>query len=609
MAVNPNKPYLQVEGLSKSFGDRTLFRDISFGIAQGQRVALIARNGSGKTTLLNILTRHQNADCGEVTFRRDLRVGYLSQKPEFPSEMTVLEACMLHAPAETELQKEWDYETKYKQILGKLQIRHLEQKVGTLSGGQLKRVALASVLIQEPELLLLDEPTNHLDLGMVEWLEDFLRRSSMALLMVTHDRYFLDRVCNRIMELDGQQLYSYQGNYSYYLEKRAERIDVFNAETERAKNLYRTELEWMRRMPQARGHKAKGRIDAFYTLQDRAHQNIQQKEVSLDNRSTYIGSKIFEARYINKQFQREGREPLVIMRDFYYNFSRYEKMGVIGNNGTGKTTFIKMLLGEEKPDSGSFDIGQTVRFGYFSQSGLPLNEGKHVLDIIRDEAEEIDMGGGKHLTASQFLQHFLFSPSQQYDYADKLSGGEKQRLNLCRVLMKNPNFLILDEPTNDLDIPTMNILEDYLQHFKGCLIVVSHDRYFMDKVIDHLLVFKGNGVIKDFPGNYTQYRTEVGDWADTTEKPIAASKPVPSSAQPIAQPEVQKKKRLSFNQQQELKRLETDIPLLEKEKNDLESQLSGLLTDPEQIRQASARYEELTALLDNAEMRWLELSE
>ena len=451
-------PYLQVENLTKSFGDKVLFESISFGVAEGQRVALIARNGAGKTTLLNIIAGEEDYESGSVTFRKDLKVGYLRQQPSFSEGLTVMQACMMNAPEETELERSWDYETRYKQILGKLKITHLDQRVETLSGGQLKRVALANVLIANPELLILDEPTNHLDLEMVEWLEDFLRHSQMALLMVTHDRYFLDRVCSDILEIDQQQLFPYRGNYSYYLEKRAERIDNFNAETEKMRNLYRTELDWMRRMPQARGHKSSARIDAFYDLQDRASQQIVEKEVHLENRSVYVGSKIFEAQYICKSFKREGLEPLVIMKDFYYNFSRFEKLGIVGNNGTGKTTFLRMLLGEEKPDSGQFDIGQTIQFGYFSQRGLPFSDGMKVIDVIRDVAEEIDMGGGRHLSASQFLQHFLFSPSQQYDYVEKLSGGEKQRLNLCRVLMKNPNFLILDEPTNDLDIPTLNIL-------------------------------------------------------------------------------------------------------------------------------------------------------
>ena len=612
-------PYLQVENLTKSFGDKVLFESISFGVAEGQRVALIARNGAGKTTLLNIIAGEEDYDSGSITFRRDLRVGYLRQQPTFPEGLTVLQACMMNAPQETELERSWDYETRYKQILGMLKITHLDQRVETLSGGQLKRVALANVLIANPELLILDEPTNHLDLEMVEWLEDFLRHSQMALLMVTHDRYFLDRVCSDILEIDQQQLFPYRGNYSYYLEKRAERIDNFNAETEKMRNLYRTELDWMRRMPQARGHKSSARIDAFYDLQDRASQQIVEKEVHLENRSVYVGSKIFEAQYICKSFTREGMEPLVIMKDFYYNFSRFEKLGIVGNNGTGKTTFLRMLLGEEKPDSGQFDIGQTIQFGYFSQRGLPFSDGMKVIDVIRDVAEEIDMGGGRHLSASQFLQHFLFSPSQQYDYVEKLSGGEKQRLNLCRVLMKNPNFLILDEPTNDLDIPTLNILEDYLRSFKGCLIVVSHDRYFTDKVVDHLLVFRGNAVIKDFPGNYTQFREAeaaanngqiaVNQKGVNTDKKANMNTAIPPKSVPAKPRLTEKPRKLTFKEQQELKALECSMPKLEAEIKALEEALSGGLSDPQQIAEASQRYEAAKDELDLQELRWLELSE
>ena len=610
-------PYLQVENLTKSFGDKVLFSGISFGVAEGQRVALVARNGAGKTTLLNIIAGEEDYDSGSITFRRDLRVGYLRQQPTFPEGLTVLQACMMNAPQETELERSWDYETRYKQILGKLKITHLDQRVETLSGGQLKRVALANVLIANPELLILDEPTNHLDLEMVEWLEDFPRRSQMALLMVTHDRYFLDRVCSDILEIDQQQLFPYRGNYSYYLEKRADRIDNFNAETEKMRNLYRTELDWMRRMPQARGHKSSARIDAFYELQDRASQQIVENEVHLENRSVYVGSKIFEAQYICKSFKREGLEPLVIMKDFYYNFSRYEKLGIVGNNGTGKTTFLRMLLGEEKPDSGQFDIGQTIQFGYFSQRGLPFSDGMKVIDVIRDVAEEIDMGGGRHLSASQFLQHFLFSPSQQYDYVEKLSGGEKQRLNLCRVLMKNPNFLILDEPTNDLDIPTLNILEDYLRSFKGCLIVVSHDRYFTDKVVDHLLVFRGNAVIKDFPGNYTQFReaeaaanSGVGSQTTTQKAHRSANESAAPQKNVSAKPRLtEKPRKLTFKEQQELKALEISMPKLEAKIKSLEDALSGGLSDPQQIAEASAKYEAAKDELDFQELRWLELSE
>lgn len=586
-------PYLQVENLTKSFGDRNLFSDISFGIAEGQRVALVARNGCGKTTLLNILTGHEQPDSGSITFRNDLRVGYLSQKPVFPAEMTVLEALMMH-----HREDDYEYETRYKQILGKLQITRTDQTIGTLSGGQLKRVALAQVLIDQPELLILDEPTNHLDLGMVEWLEDYLSRASMALLLVTHDRYFLDHVCTDILEISEQQLFAYHGNYSYYLEKRIERINAFNAETEKLKNIYRYELDWMRRMPQARGHKSKGRIDNFYKLDERVHQTIGDNSIHLENRSVYIGSKIFEAKHVCKRYPK-----LTILDDFNYVFARYEKMGIIGNNGTGKTTFLRMLLGEEPLDSGVFDIGETVRFGYYSQQGLSVPAGKKVLEVVTDEAEFIDLGDRK-LSASQFLQHFLFSPSQQHDYVDKLSGGERQRLNLCRVLMRNPNFLILDEPTNDLDIQTMNILEDYLQGFKGCIIVVSHDRYFMDKVVDHLLVFHGEGKTQDFPGNYTQYRS-LSPTQGGTLSPKGERENTPQTTKV----KTEQKRKLSFKEQQELKALEVEIPQLEAEKAELETALSGGLSDMAEIAKASQRYEEVKNLLDEKEMRWLELSE
>ena len=523
-------PYLQVENLTKSFGDKVLFEHISFGIAEGQRVALIARNGTGKTTLLNIIAGHEGRDEGTVTFRCDLRVRYLPQMPAFPPELTVLDACLrsdnevtravadyercLLSPGQEGLDdalarmdhlKAWTYDTRVKQILGKLQITRIGQRIGELSGGQLKRVALANVLIDEPDLLILDEPTNHLDLEMVEWLEDFLRHSSMALLMVTHDRYFLDRVCTVILEIDNQRLYQYNGNYSYYLEKRQERIDAFHAETARVNNLYRKELDWMRRQPQARAGKAKSRIDRFHDIEQRARQRRDERAMRLDVKAAYLGSKIFEAKYISKAYGETK-----ILEDFYYNFARYEKMGIIGRNGTGKTTFVKMLLGLEKPDSGAFDIGDTVLFGYYSQEGLQFDEQQKVIDVVRDIADEVQLGGGRRLTASQFLQHFLFTPEAQHNYVSKLSGGEKRRLHLCTVLMRNPNFLVLDEPTNDLDIATLNILEDYLQSFRGCLIVVSHDRYFMDKVIDHLLVFQGNAQVKDFPGNYTDYR----EWSE-----------------------------------------------------------------------------------------------
>ncbi len=621
--------YLQVENLTKSFGDNLLFENISFGISDNQRVALIAKNGTGKTTLLNILAGNEDYDSGNISFRRDLRVGYLEQDPDFPKELSVIDACLrsdndvVRTIAEYEhcmltqnhekldelisrmdLLKAWDYETRIKQILGKLKITNFEQLIGQLSGGQLKRVALANVLISEPDLLILDEPTNHLDLEMVEWLEDFLKRSTMSLLMVTHDRYFLDRVCTNILEIDHQGLFQYTGNYSYYLEKRQERIENFNAETERTVNLYRTELEWMRRQPQARSHKSKSRIDRFAEIEERAKQRRNNDKVQLDVKASYLGSKIFEAKYITKAYG-----DLKILDNFYYNFARYEKMGIVGKNGTGKSTFLKMLLGEVKPDSGSFDIGETVVFGYYSQDGLAFDEQMKVIDVVRDIAEEVHLGNGKKMSASQFLQHFLFTPETQYNYVYKLSGGEKRRLHLCTVLMRNPNFLVLDEPTNDLDIVTLNILEDYLQSFKGCVIVVSHDRYFMDKVVDHLMVFKGNAELKDFPGNYTDYRewNELMEEQEREEKKIS---PQPSpkgegtknSATPV-------KRKMTFKERQEFEALEKEIPELENEKTEIENQLaSGTLSNDEIIK-ASQRHAELGDLIDEKTMRWLELSE
>ncbi|MBR1425848.1 MAG: ABC-F family ATP-binding cassette domain-containing protein [Paludibacteraceae bacterium] len=581
-----SQPYVQINGLSKSFGDKQLFGDVSFGIAEGQRIALVARNGLGKSTLLSIIAGAGEPDAGTVVFRNDLRVGYLPQLPPYDPEATVAQVCNRH-----------ESEMNFRQYLTRLDIRDLNQTMATLSGGQRKRVALANVLAQQPDLLILDEPTNHLDLRMVEWLEDYLRRPGITLLMVTHDRYFLDNVCSDIIELDDRRLYTYHGNYAYYLDKRAARIDVRNAETERARNLYRTELDWMRRMPQARAHKAQYRIDNFYQLEQRAKQRIVEDTVRLENKNVYIGSKIFEAKHVSKAF-----EDRVILRDFSYVFSRYEKMGIIGANGTGKSTFLRLLLGEVKPDAGHFDIGTTIRFGYYSQTGLALPEGKKVLDVVRDVAEVIDLGSGRKLTASQFLQHFLFSPSQQHDYVDKLSGGERQRLYLCRVLMDNPNFLILDEPTNDLDIPTLNVLEQYLREFHGCLIVVSHDRYFMDKVVDHLLVFNGNGDITDFPGNYTQYRLE----RDSNPSPAADKPAAPAASKPRLN-EQARPRRLTFKEQQELLQLEQEMPRLEQEKAELEAQLSGLLTDPDTIAAASLRHQQVTARLDDAEMRWLAL--
>ena len=597
----PVTPYLLVENLTKSVGSKMLFSDISFAVNEGQRVALIARNGVGKSTLMDILTQRTDYDSGRITWRNDLKVSYLPQRIVLPQTEMV---CSLAHSAEQTL--------RFTQFLTQLGITDTDQLITHLSGGQQKRVALAQVLSEEPDFLLLDEPTNHLDLDMVAWLEEYLRRSTITLFLVTHDRYFLDRVCSDILEIDQNQLYAYHGNYSYYLEKRAERIEAQNAETEKFRNLYRTELDWMRRMPQARAHKAQYRIDNFYEIEKKAKRVNQESDVRLQVRSAYIGNKIFEAKEVCKSFvipaQDTSEQPhnLQILNHFSYVFSRYEKLGIIGNNGTGKSTFLRLLLGEIAPDSGCFDIGTTIRFGYYRQQGLQFDESKKVIDIVRDIAETIDLGNGDRLTASQFLQHFLFSPSQQYDFVEKLSGGERQRLHLCTVLMRNPNFLILDEPTNDLDIPTLNVLEDYLRGFKGCLIVVSHDRYFMDKVVDHLFVFQGNGVIEDFPGNYTQYReaqkVKSEDVPTTGVKKADTKKDTkPNTANRV--------RKLSFKEKRELEELEVRIPQLEQEKSTLEVQLSGGLTDSDAIAQASARYQEVQTLLDEAEMRWLELSE
>ena len=616
-------PYLQVENLTKSFGDLVLFNGISFGIAEGQRIGLIAKNGSGKTTLLNILAGKEGYDEGKITFRRDLRVGYLEQSPKYPEELTVLEACFYHGNSTVELIKEyercmetpgnpgmdellvrmehekaWDYERRAKQILSQLKIRDFSQKIGHLSGGQLKRVALANILITEPDLLILDEPTNHLDLDMTEWLEEYLNRGSLSLLMVTHDRYFLDRVCSGIIEIDNRQLYSYKGNYSYYLEKRQERIEATNAEIARANNLYRTELEWMRRMPQARGHKARYREEAFYELEKVAKQRTYDANVKLDVKASYIGSKIFEADHLCKRFG-----DLKILDDFSYIFARYEKMGIVGNNGTGKSTFIKILMGLEKPDSGTLDIGETVRFGYYSQEGLQFNEQMKVIDVITDIAEVIELGNGKRLTASQFLQHFLFTPETQHSYVYKLSGGERRRLYLCTVLMRNPNFLVLDEPTNDLDIVTLQVLEEYLQNFKGCVIVVSHDRYFMDKVVDHLLVFKGQGDIRDFPGNYSDYR----DWKlAKAEHEKEAAKPKEEKTQRVR---LNDKRRMTFKERKEFEQLEKEIAALEEEKKQIEEALCSGTLSVDELTEKSKRLPLLNDELDEKTMRWLELSE
>lgn len=597
----PVTPYLLVENLTKSVGSKMLFSDISFAVNEGQRVALIARNGVGKSTLMDILTRRTDYDSGRITWRNDLKVSYLPQRIVLPQTETV--RSLAHSAGQT---------LRFTQFLTQLGITDTDQLIAHLSGGQQKRVALAQVLSEDPDFLLLDEPTNHLDLDMVAWLEEYLRRSTITLFLVTHDRYFLDRVCSDILEIDQNQLYAYHGNYSYYLEKRAERIEAQNAETEKFRNLYRTELDWMRRMPQARAHKAQYRIDNFYEIEKKAKRVNQESDVRLQVQSAYIGNKIFEAKEVCKSFvipaQDNSEQPhnLQILNHFSYVFSRYEKLGIIGNNGTGKSTFLRLLLGEIAPDSGCFDIGTTIRFGYYRQQGLQFDESKKVIDIVRDIAETIDLGNGDRLTASQFLQHFLFSPSQQYDFVEKLSGGERQRLHLCTVLMRNPNFLILDEPTNDLDIPTLNVLEDYLRGFKGCLIVVSHDRYFMDKVVDHLFVFQGNGVIEDFPGNYTQYRE--AQKVKSEDVPITGIKKADTKkdTKPNTANRVRK---LSFKEKRELEELEVRIPQLEQEKSTLEVQLSGGLTDSDAIAQASARYQEVQTLLDEAEMRWLELNE
>lgn len=598
-------PYLDVQNLTKSFGSLVLFRNISFSIAEGQKVGLIAKNGTGKSTLLSLLTGKEGYDDGEIIFKRDLRVGMLEQSPKFDSEESVLDACFNHEGNPEKV-------LKAKQILTQLKIRDLNQPMGQLSGGQQKRVALANVLILEPDLFILDEPTNHLDLEMIEWLEGFLNRGHKTLLMVTHDRYFLDRVCSVILEIDDQTIYTYRGNYSYYLEKRQERIDNRRAEIARANNLYRTELDWMRRQPQARGHKAKYREDAFYELERVAKARIEERQVRLKASNVYIGSKIFECQYISKSFpQSSDLGDLCILKDFYYNFSRFEKMGIVGNNGTGKTTFVKMLLGEVQPDSGRIVIGETVRFGYFSQEGLQFDEQQKVIDVVRNIAEYVDLGSGRQLSASQFLQYFLFTPEQQHNYVYKLSGGERRKLYLCTVLMRNPNFLLLDEPTNDLDIVTLQILEEYLQDFPGCVIVVSHDRYFMDKVVDHLLVFKGQGKIKDFPGNYTQYREfstlENGEGKGEKE---AKKTEKENKRNEVADPSVSTKpRRMSYKEKREYEQLEIEIAALEAEKKQIEDALcSGTLTVDE-LTEKSRRLPMLNDEIDEKSMRWLELSE
>lgn len=613
------QPLLDIQNVSKRFGERVLFENISFSIGEGQRVGLIAQNGTGKTTLLSMLTGDESCDSGAIIYRNGIKVGYLRQEPKFPEGASVLEACFHGADFDD------DAQLKAKQILTQLRIKDLNQPIAQLSGGQQKRVALAQALISNPDLLILDEPTNHLDLEMVVWLEGFLSRGNRSLLMVTHDRYFLDNVCSVILELDNKTIYSYKGSYSYYLEKRQQRIDATRANIEHANNLYRRELEWMRRQPQARGHKARYREEAFYELEKVAKQRIEERQIRLKASNVYIGSKIFECQYVSKAFPARddaSSEGKTILKDFYYNFARFEKMGIVGNNGTGKSTFLKLLLGIEPVDSGKFDIGETVKFGYFSQEGLQFDESQKVIDVVRDIADYIDLGQGRHLTASQFLQHFLFSPEQQYNYVYKLSGGEKRKLYLCTVLMRNPNFLVLDEPTNDLDIKTLQILEEYLQDFPGCVIVVSHDRYFMDKVVDHLLVFRGEGEIKDFPGNYTQYR----EWQKLEDKKSAELKeaaqkatasrngnnaPTPSPTgksqrDPNAAPQ---KRKMTFKEKQEFAQLEKDIEALTAEKESIETALSSGSVSVEQITEMSKRLPILNEELDEKEMRWLELSE
>lgn len=620
--------YLQVNGLTKSFGELILFEGISFGIDEGQRIGLIAKNGSGKTTLLNILTGKESYDAGSVVYRRDLRIAYLEQDPSYEGDLTVIQACFRSGNEITDLIAEyeqvinsadqsnlndilqrmdvlqaWDYEHRAKQILGQLKITDFDQKVSELSGGQLKRVALANVLITEPDFIILDEPTNHLDLDMVEWLEEYLQRSRLSLLMVTHDRYFLDRVCSEIIEIDQKQLFQYKGNYSYYLEKRDERVNAQNMEVDRASNLLRKELDWMRRQPQARGTKAKSRIDAYYELEKKAKQQYDEGSVKLEMKGAYIGKKIFEAKHVYKAFG-----DIKILEDFNYIFTRYEKLGIVGNNGTGKSTFVKMLMGEVTPDRGGFDIGETVNFGYYSQDGLNFDEQMKVIDVIRDIAEVIDLGNGNRLTASQFLQHFLFPPEKQHNFVYKLSGGERRRLYLCSVLIKNPNFLVLDEPTNDLDIVTLNILEEYLQQFGGCVIIVSHDRYFMDKVVDHLLAFHGNADIKDFPGNYSDYR----DWKDEQElqerEKQLQEKPKEEKGLPKpVQTEV--KRKLTFKERREFEELDALIPQLEQEKLRLEAEMSSGLLSSEDLVEKSNRIGQLIGEIDEKTMRWMELSE
>lgn len=588
-------PLLDVQNISKAFGAHVLFENISFSIAEGQHVGLIAKNGTGKSTLLSLLSGKESVDSGSIIFRRDIKVGFLEQQPKFDPEESVLDACFNH-------QGDPDRILKAKQILTQLHITDLTQPMGQLSGGQQKRIALANVLITEPDLLILDEPTNHLDLEMIEWLEGYLQRGNKTLLMVTHDRYFLDRVCNLILELDNHTVYSYRGNFQYYMEKRQERIDATRAEIERANNLYRRELEWMRRQPQARGHKARYREEAFYDLESKAKQRIEERQMRLKSKNVHIGSKIFECQYVSKAFDEK-----VILKDFYYNFQRFEKMGIVGNNGTGKSTFIKMLLGEVAPDNGHFDVGDTVRFGYFSQDGMKFRDDQRVIDVIADIADYIDYGGGKHITATQLLQHFLFTPEQQYDYVYKLSGGERRKLYLCTVLMRNPNFLVLDEPTNDLDIQTLEVLEEYLQDFPGCVIIVSHDRFFMDKIVDHLLVFRGEGEIKDFPGNYTQFR----EWESLKPKELADNKNNTSDTEKKEKREFvgEQRRKKTYKEKCEFERLEKEIAALEEEQKSIEEALCSGTLPIDELTEKSKRLPILKDELEEKEMRWLELSE
>ena len=588
-------PLLDVQNISKAFGAHVLFENISFSIAEGQHVGLIAKNGTGKSTLLSLLSGKESVDSGSIIFRRDIKVGFLEQQPKFDPEESVLDACFNH-------QGDPDRILKAKQILTQLHITDLTRPMGQLSGGQQKRIALANVLITEPDLLILDEPTNHLDLEMIEWLEGYLQRGNKTLLMVTHDRYFLDRVCNLILELDNHTVYSYRGNFQYYMEKRQERIDATRAEIERANNLYRRELEWMRRQPQARGHKARYREEAFYDLESKAKQRIEERQMRLKSKNVYIGSKIFECQYVSKAFDKK-----VILKDFYYNFQRFEKMGIVGNNGTGKSTFIKMLLGEVAPDNGRFDVGDTVRFGYFSQDGMKFRDDQRVIDVIADIADYIDYGGGKHITATQLLQHFLFTPEQQYDYVYKLSGGERRKLYLCTVLMRNPNFLVLDEPTNDLDIQTLEVLEEYLQDFPGCVIIVSHDRFFMDKIVDHLLVFRGEGEIKDFPGNYTQFR----EWESLKPKELADNKNNTSDTEKKEKREFvgEQRRKKTYKEKCEFERLEKEIAALEEEQKSIEEALCSGTLPIDELTEKSKRLPIIKDELEEKEMRWLELSE